>query len=125
MSHVLLNISRGRFFEPIFTSKKFDLYTSIYGSDRGGNLASAYFLMCSGLLTRCGQKWGIVWHYEGQLCGKKYKLCGKLCSSQFLILNVFFLGGGVLKNVLIGILVYLSDGIDTLLVEILFYFDVR
>ena len=37
----------------------------------------------------------------------------------------FFGGGGVLKNVLIGILVYLSDGIDTLLVEILFYFDVR
>ena len=31
MSHVLPNISRGRFFEPIFTSKKFDLYTSIYG----------------------------------------------------------------------------------------------
>ena len=28
---VLPNISRGRFFEPIFTSKKFDLYTSIYG----------------------------------------------------------------------------------------------
>ena len=37
-----------------------------------------------------------------------------------------FFWGGVLKNVLIGILVYLSDGIDTLLVEILlFYFDVR
>ena len=32
MSHVLPNISRGRFFEPIFTSKKFDLYTSIYGN---------------------------------------------------------------------------------------------
>ena len=32
MSHVLPNISRGRFFEPIFTSKKFDLYTSIYGT---------------------------------------------------------------------------------------------
>ena len=31
MSHVLPNISRGQFFEPIFTSKKFDLYTSIYG----------------------------------------------------------------------------------------------
>ena len=31
MSHVLPNISRGRFFEPIFTSKKFNLYTSIYG----------------------------------------------------------------------------------------------
>ena len=31
MSHVLPNISRGRFFEPIFTSKKFDLYRSIYG----------------------------------------------------------------------------------------------
>ena len=31
MSHVLPNISRGRFFEPIFMSKKFDLYTSIYG----------------------------------------------------------------------------------------------
>ena len=31
MSHVLPNISQGRFFEPIFTSKKFDLYTSIYG----------------------------------------------------------------------------------------------
>ena len=31
MSHVLPNISRGRFFEPNFTSKKFDLYTSIYG----------------------------------------------------------------------------------------------
>ena len=30
MSHVLPIISRGRFFEPIFTSKKFDLYTSIY-----------------------------------------------------------------------------------------------
>ena len=33
MSHVLPNISRGRFFEPIFTSKKFDLYTSIYGNN--------------------------------------------------------------------------------------------
>ena len=33
---------------------------------------------------------------------------------------------GVLNNVLIGILVYLSDGIDTLLVEImLLYFDVK
>ena len=31
MSHVLPNISRGRFSEPIFASKKFDLYTSIYG----------------------------------------------------------------------------------------------
>ena len=31
MSHVLPNISQGRFFEPIFTSKKFDLYMSIYG----------------------------------------------------------------------------------------------
>ena len=31
ISHVLPNISRCRFFEPIFTSKKFDLYTSIYG----------------------------------------------------------------------------------------------
>ena len=31
MSHVLSNISRGRFFEPIFTSKKLDLFTSIYG----------------------------------------------------------------------------------------------
>ena len=32
MSHVLPNISRSRFFEPIFMSKKFDLYTSIYGT---------------------------------------------------------------------------------------------
>ena len=32
MSHVLPNISRGRFFELIFTSKKFNLYTSIYGN---------------------------------------------------------------------------------------------
>ena len=45
----------------------------------------------AGLLTGCGQKWGIVWHYEGQLCGKKYQLCGKLCGSQLLISNV--LGG--------------------------------
>ena len=34
---------------------------------------------------------------------------------------------GVLNGVMIGILVYLSDGIDTLLVEIMlfFYFDVK
>ena len=78
----------------------------------------------TGLLTGCGQKWGIVQHYEGQLCGKKYQLCSKLCGSQFLISNVF---GGVLNGVMIGILVYLSDGIDTLLVEIMlfFYFDVK
>ena len=57
-------------------------------------------------------------HYEGQLCGKKYQFC----SSQFLISNVL----GVLNNVLIGILVYLSDGIDTLSVGIMsFYFDVN
>ena len=65
---------------------------------------------CTELLTGCGQKWGIVWHYEGHLCGKKYQLCGKLCGSQFLISNVF----GVLNGVLIGILVYFSDGIDTI-----------
>ena len=49
---------------------------------------------------------------------KKYQFC----SSQFLISNVL----GVLNNVLIGILVYLSDGIDTLSVGIMsFYFDVN
>ena len=45
-----------------------------------------------------------VRHFEGQLCSKKDQLCG----SQFLISNVF----GVLNGVLIGILVYLSDGIN-------------
>ena len=40
------------------------------------------------ILTGCGQKWGIVRHYEGQLCGKKDQLCDKLCCSQFLISNV-------------------------------------
>ena len=62
-----------------------------------------------GLLTGCGQKWRIVRYYEGQLCGKKYPLCG----SQFLISNVL----GVLNSVLISILVHLSDG--TLSVEII------
>ena len=42
----------------------------------------------SGLLTGCSQKWGIVRHYEGQLCGKKYQLCVKFYGSQFLIWNV-------------------------------------
>ena len=62
----------------------------------------------TGLLTGCGQNWGIVRHYEGQLCGKKYQLCGKLCGSQFLISNV------LLNSVLIGILVYFSGGKDTI-----------
>ena len=44
MSHVLPNISRGQFFEPIFTSKKFDLYTSIYGSDET-KVADLHFLV--------------------------------------------------------------------------------
>ena len=66
--------------------------------------------LSTGILTGCGQKWGIMRHYKGQLCGKKDQLCGKLCGSQFLISNV--LGGGVLNGVLIGILVYLSDGIN-------------
>ena len=57
----------------------------------------------TGLQTGCGQKWGIVRHYEGQLCGK-------LCGSQFLISNVL----GLLNSVLIGILVCFSDGIDTI-----------
>ena len=64
----------------------------------------------TGLLTGCGQKLGIVRHYEGQLCGKKDQLCGKLCGSQFLISNVL----GVLNGVLTGILVYLSDGINVI-----------
>ena len=42
----------------------------------------------AGILTGCGQKWGIVQHYEGQLCSKKDQLCGKLCGNQFLISNV-------------------------------------
>ena len=49
MSHVLPNISRGRFFEPIFTSKKFDLYTSIYGIY--GNKLHLYFQLSE--TTRC------------------------------------------------------------------------
>ena len=52
---------------------------------------AGYNILQSGLLTGCGQKWGIVRHCEGQLCGKNYQLCGKLCGSQFLISNV--LGG--------------------------------
>ena len=55
---------------------------------------------------------------NGELCGtmkvncvaKKYQLCSKLCGSQFLILKVW----GVLNSVLIGLLVYLSNGIDTI-----------
>ena len=42
----------------------------------------------TGILTGCGQKWGIMRHYEGQLCGKRDQLCDKLCGSQFLISNV-------------------------------------
>ena len=49
-------------------------------------------------------------HYEGQLCGKKDQLCGKLCGNQLLISNIFL--GGVLNGVLIGISVYLSNGIN-------------
>ena len=45
----------------------------------------------TGIPTGCSQKWGIVRHYKGQLCGKKDQLGGKLCGSQFLISNV--LGG--------------------------------
>ena len=59
-------------------------------------------------------------HYEGQLCGKKYQLCGKLCGSQLLISNVL----GLLNGVLIGILVYFSDGIDTISC-MLFHFGVK
>ena len=40
---------------------------------------------------RVRPKMGIVRHYEGQLCGKKCQLYGKLCGSQLLISNV--LGG--------------------------------
>ena len=56
MSHVLPNISRGRFFEPIFTSKKFDLYTSIYGTTHApfipisGNISCLLYRDISGLL---------------------------------------------------------------------------
>ena len=38
--------------------------------------ASRCCLYGTGLLTGCGQKWGIVRHYEGQLCSKKDQLCG-------------------------------------------------
>ena len=48
----------------------------------------------AGLLTGCGQKWGIVQHYKGQLCSKKDQLCSKLYSNQLLISNIFFWGGG-------------------------------
>ena len=43
-------------------------------------------------------------HYEGQLCGKKDQLCG----NQLLNSNIL----GVLNGVLIGISVYLSNGIN-------------
>ena len=43
MSHVLPNISRGRFFEPIFTPKKFDLYTSIYGTSDENHRSIIYY----------------------------------------------------------------------------------
>ena len=81
------------------------------GRARSSTFTSSGFTkdeLSSGILTGCGQKWGIVRHYKGQLCGKKYQLCSKLCGSQFLISNVL----GVLNGVLIGILVYLSDGIN-------------
>ena len=73
-------------------------------------------------------------HYEGQLCHKKDQLCGKLYSNQFLhvISNVFFGGGRVLNGVLIGILVYLTDGINIYFYQLksytcikLFYFGVK
>ena len=50
----------------------------------------------------------------------------QIVQQSILNFKCFDFWGGVLKNVLIRILVYLNDGIDTLLVEILlFYFDVR
>ena len=69
----------------------------------------------TGLLTGCGQKWGIVRHYEGQLCGKKYQLHGKLYGSQLLISNAFEGGGAKwCFDWYRCILVYFSDGIDTI-----------
>ena len=55
----------------------------------------------------------IVQHYEGQLCGKKYQLYGKLCGSQLLISKV--LGGAKwCFDWYRCTLVYFSDGIDTI-----------
>ena len=54
----------------------------------------SYSVTLAGLLTGCGQKWGIVRHHEGQLHCKKDQLCGKLCSklcgNQLLISNILW-----------------------------------
>ena len=59
----------------------------------------------SGLLTGCSQKWGIVRHYEGQLSCKKKPIVRQSIAN-------FKYFGGMLNGVLIGILVYLSNGIN-------------
>ena len=56
MSHVLQNVSQGRFFEPIFTSKKFNLYTSIYGIVISKMNQSAYILSYINLLYSKNKK---------------------------------------------------------------------
>ena len=65
----------------------------------------------AGLLTGCGQKSEIVRHYEGQLCSKKIPIVQQIVRQSIpFFKNVL----GVLNSVLIGILVYLSDGINTI-----------
>ena len=66
-------------------------------------------MLNTGILAGCGQKWGIVWHYEGQLCGKKRPIVQQIVRQPIFNFKCF---GGVLNGVLIGILVYSRVGIN-------------
>ena len=71
MSHVIPNISRGRIFEPIFMSKKFDLYTSIYGMQHRLSTSNSNLLLQMSkpfIKFSCNGKWKTVLNYLKVIC---------------------------------------------------------